>query len=249
MTEPNPTDSVVDMAPFFARHNRNTRLTFLATFGVSLALSVAIYLRFRVNAQVLSEIPLTPPPFLIMPILVCPLSIFALWLAGKFYARNHPPPQPDGTFPMGPDDARNVARVANAGAVFVTGYAVVMIAIQLFWALRMFGVLPPADPGAIGPGFRLVLLAVAALMIYFGNVGPRMPTPRAREAKPAVRMKYNRLSSWMTVIFGALLGLAAVVLPANKLTDAVGGLGILLLITMGIGSVMYYRELKSPNAR
>jgi hypothetical protein len=249
MTETTQNDiSSVDMAPFFARHDRRTRLTFNAMIVISLALSVAIYLRFRVNASVLDEVP-PWPSFLVLAIIVAPFSILALWIAGKWYGKSRPPAQPDGSFPMGADDARNVARVANAGAVFVTGYGLVMIAIQLFWALRMFGIVPPTDPAATGPGFRAVLLAVAGLMIYFGNVGPRMPIPRAPEDKPAVRMKYNRLSSWMTVVFGALLGVAALFAPANKLVDAVGGLSMLLVAVMAVGTIMYYRALKSPTAR
>jgi hypothetical protein len=238
----------VDMAPFLQRHDRITRQTFIGMMSVSLVLSVAIYARFRVNAEVLPAMPLLPPPFLMLPILVSPFSIAALWIAGKLYGRTRPPALPDGSFPMGVDDAINVKRVADAGAVFVTGYGLVMIAIQVFWALRMFGVVQPTDPSATVPAFRAALLAIGALMIYFGNVGPRMPTPRAAEAKPAVRMKYNRLGGWFTVILGLLLFAIALFAPSHKLIDAVGGLGFAVLAAWGVGFLMYRRELAAPIA-
>ncbi len=237
-------EAVVDMAPFLARHDRMTRLIFNAMIVTSLALSAAIYFRFQANIAGLPEAPRWPP-FLFMAVIIAPFSIFSLWIAGKWYGSTRPPARPDGSFPMGVDDARNTRRVANAGAVFVTGYGLVMIAIQMFWALRIYGFLAPSDFDAT-TGFRALLLVVAGLMVYFGNVGPRLPVSRAPETRPAVRMKWNRLSCWMTVIFGVLLAIAALTTPGDELIGAVGGLAILMTIVMGIGGVLYDRDLKSP---
>ena len=93
--------------------------------------------------------------------------------------------------------------------------------------------------------FTSTLTTVAALMIHFGNVGPRMPVSRDPAARPAVRMKYNSLYSWATVIFGALVALAALFAPGEKLVDLVGGLSILLVVVVSVGAVMYFRDLKS----
>jgi len=245
MTDP----TFVDIAPFFARHDRRTRRTFIALLCTSLVLSAAIYVRFRVNAEVLLEVPLMPPPFLVLPIFISPFSIAALWVAAALYDRSRPPSQPDGSFPINPDDARNVERVANAGAVFVTGYGLVMIAIQLFWSLPMFGIVAPIAPGDASPAFRVVLAAIGALAIYFGNVGPRIPTSRAPEARPAVRMRYNRLGGWFTVILGLLLWVIALFVPAAKVIDAVGGLSFAVLFVFAVGYLMYRRALDAPGAR
>ena len=231
----------LDVPPSLQGHDRKTRWTYIAMLSVSLGLSAIIFAHalrlvgsFGVVVGDLWNQIVTPP-----------LIIGGLWLASTWYARKRPWSL-DGRDPTNPDDLRNLARVANAGYVFVTGFGLVAIAGQAYWVLLIFDILQP--PGGDPPHWWIVrplLVAVGALMIYFGNVSPRMPAPRVPQANPAVRMKYNRLSGWMYVVFGALLALAALFTPSAKLMDSVGGLSILLLLVIAVGYVMYLRELSS----
>ena len=236
MTDP----TLVDMGPFLARHDRRTRWTCLAMLSISLALSAVVF----VPALLGTGAPGAVVAALWMPFGQAPLTIVALWIASTLYDRTRPP-SPDGRYPMNPDDARSVTRVANAGAVFVTGFGVVMIAGQALWMLWSSGVLPNAEEW----GFRATLVAIGALCIHFGNASPRLPTPRTPELKPGVRMKYNRLGGWMTVILGLLLALSGLVLPLSGLAPAVGVLGVAVLVALAIGAIMYRIELGSPHAR
>lgn len=232
----------IDIAPFLERHDRRTRRGFIAMFFISFILSAVIFahgaLATGAPGAVLSD--------LWTPIVIAPLIIAGLWIASARSARKRPA-FIDGRLPTNPDDARNVERVANAGAVFVTGVCAIMIAVQAFEALSVFGVLP--SPGMdSGWGLRAVLMGVAALMLYFGNVWPRMPTARAPEQNPAAHMKYNRFAGWLWVIFGILLGLAALVLPASALTPALAVLGLSLLALIVVGAVLFRIALKSQGA-
>ncbi len=208
--------------------------------STSLILSAVIYARAVLAVGVPGQVLLA----LWMPVVQGPLTIVALWLSSWLYGRGRPL-FPDGRLPMNADDARNVMRVANAGAVFVTGFGIVMIAGQVFWLLWKLGLVPDVQNW----GLRATLLAIGALVIYFGNISPRLPTPRAREAKPAVRMKYNRLGGWMAVMLGLLLALAALFLPFPALVPAIGAISISSLIAMGVGTVLYRTALNSPSAR
>ena len=113
--------------------------------------------------------------------------------------------------------------------------------------LLIFGVLH-SPQGYPDWGLRAVLVAVAALLVYFGNVSPRMPTPRTPAANPAVRMKYNRLSGWMTVTFGVLLALAGLALPTPAIPYAIGALSLALLLVFAVGAAMFHLALNSRSA-
>ncbi|MBS1240467.1 MAG: hypothetical protein H6R45_1173 [Proteobacteria bacterium] len=232
--------NLVDMKPFLERHERRARHIFIAMLSVSLTLSAVVFTRAVLKGGAPGEVLLT----LWMPVVQGPLTIGVLWIASALYGRKRPLPF-DGSLPMNPDDARNAARVANAGLVFVTGFGVVAIAGQVFWLLWKAGLLPDAGDW----GFRATLAAIGALSAYFGNVSTRMPTPRAPEAKPGVRMKYNRLAGWMCVLLGLGFAFAGLFLPLSALPAAVGILSITVLAAFAVGTVMYYSALKSPSTR
>jgi len=79
---------------------------------------------------------------------------------------------------MNPDDARNAARVANAGLVFVTGFGVVAIAGQVFWLLWKAGLLPDAGDW----GFRATLAAIGPCRPISAMFPPGCPR-RARRKR------------------------------------------------------------------
>ena len=227
--------------PALRHHDRKTFRTYVAMLSVSLTLSAVIF----VDAMRLVGSFGVVIGDLWNQIVMGPLLIVSLWLASAWYGRKRPWSL-DGRDPTNPDDMRNLARLANAGYWFVTGFGLIAIAGQAYWVLLVFDVVQP--PGGASPDWRVaraLMLGVGALMIFFGNVSPTAPTPRVAEANPAVRMKYNRLTGWMYVVAGGLLWLSALFTPTGKLTDTIGGLGILLLVVMGIGSACYHRELSA----
>jgi MFS family permease len=233
-----------EVARTLQRHDSKTRWTYIAMLSISLILSAIIF----TDAMLLIGSVGIVIGGLWNQIVMGPLIIGSLWLASTWYARKRPWSL-DGRDPTNPDDMRNLARLANAGYWFVTGFSLIAIAGQVYWVLLVFDVLQP--PGGTLPDWwvaRALMLGAGALMIFFGNISPTAPTPRVPEANPAVRMKYNRLTGWMYVVFGVLLWLAALFTPTGKLTDAIGGLGILLLLVMGVGYACYNHELKSRSA-
>jgi hypothetical protein len=231
----------IDVAPFLERHERRTLRIFITMLSVSLVLSAIIVARGTLTAGEPGasdiELWLVAAP--------APLVIFMLWIGPVLYDRKRPV-LPDGSLPMNTDDARNIARVANAGGIFVTGMYAVMIAGQALWVSRSFGVLPSLDMNPVW-GARAVLLATGALSIYFGNVWPMMPTPRAPEHKPATRMKYNRFVGWLTVILGVLLGLAAF-LPVSAMIAVAMVTSISTIVAIAASTVWFSFALKSRSA-
>jgi hypothetical protein len=154
---------------------------------------------------------------------------------------------PDGSLPMNPDDARSARQVANAGAVFVAGLGVAVIATQVSVALDYFEPLARLGKADQWLG-RASLAGMGALMVYFGNAWPRMPTPRAPEQKPATQKTFNRLYGWIVVTTGLLFVMAALLLrgPAMSAVVGVASLGLVLGVT--VITVRFYRAMKSPGA-
>lgn len=231
---------MVDMKPFLERHDRRARRTLAATFTVSLILSAAIFIPAVLKVGAPGDVLLA----LWMPVVQGPLTIAVLWIASALYGRKRPLPF-DGRLPMNSDDARNAARVANAGMVFVTGFCLVAIAGQLLWVLWKAELLPDVGDW----GFRATLAAIGLLSVYFGNVSTRMPTPRAPEAKPGVLMKYNRLAGWMCVLLGLALAATGLFLPLPALGPAVVVISIAVIAAFAVGAMLYRADLKSPRTR
>jgi hypothetical protein len=240
MTEP----SSSGMPPSLRHHDRKTLWTYVAMLSASLTLSATIlaHAMRRIGSV---DVVLTG---LWHQVVTPPLIIGGLWFASLYYARKRPWSH-DGRDPTNPDDLRNLARLASAGYLFVTGFGLIAIAGQAYWVLLIFDVVqPPGGAPANWWMWRAMMLAAGLLMVQFGNISPRMPAPRVPEANPAVRMKWNRLTGWMYVASGALLALSALFTPSGKLLDTIGGLGILLLLVMTLGYALYCREMK-PQGR
>lgn len=148
---------------------------------------------------------------------------------------------------MNADDARNVRRFANAGTVFVIGFNTAIIAGQAAWLLSTLGALPPTFPDSDW-NVRASLVVMGALSIYIGNVTPRTPTSRASGTRPAVRMRFNRLTGWVIVIFGASLALAGLLLPFQAMLVAAPAICVSMFVTFAVGTILYRRAMKTPSA-
>lgn len=230
--------AATDLSGFMRRHDRRSRLVFLTLTLASLLISTAAIAygvgRFGSVGAI--------PGKLWFPVLFFPLPIMALWISSELMARQRKP-QPDGSLPMNPDDARSTRRVANAGAVFVAGASLVCIVGQAGAVLRIYKVLPPGD--WIG---RLIIVAIGALMMYFGNAWPRIPTARGPGQKPAAISRLNRIYGRMVVLHGLLFVLAGLLLPFPWAMSA-GAVLISLstLVFAIVWVVMYYRAAKTPS--
>lgn len=234
------TDTPIDMAPFFARHDRATRRIFVAAIAVSLAVCVGSL----GYAALATGSPRPIGAELWVLTVLIPLFLIAFRTALRRWGGTRPV-LPDGTLPMNPDDARSARRVANAGAVFVAGIGVSVIATQVSVALGYFDV-PLGEADAwLG---RAGLAGMGALMVYFGNAWPRMPTPRAPHQKPATHKTFNRLYGWMVVSTGVLFVLAALLLPPPLMAATVGIASLGLVLGVTVITVRFYRAMKSPSA-
>lgn len=232
----------VDMAPFFVRHDRTTRRTFVATIAVSLAVSAGSlgYAALAAGAARPVGAGLWVQMALIPLFLVAFRTAVLRW-GGKR------PLLPDGSLPMNPDDARSARQVANAGAVFVAGLGAAVIATQVSAVLDYFDAFASLGEADEWLG-RAGLAGMGALMVYFGNAWPRMPTPRAPEQKPVTQKTFNRLYGWMVVITGLLFVLAALLLPGPAMAAVVGIASLGLVLGVTAITVRFYRAMKSPSA-
>ena len=238
MTDSKP----IDMAPFFARHDRITRRTFAATIAVSLAVSVGSlgYAALAAGAPR----PIGAELWVLMVLI--PLFVVAFRTATVRWGGKRGL-LPNGTLPMNPYDARSARRVANAGAAFVAGIGVAMIASQASVALEYFDSMDTLGQTGEWLG-RAGLAGVGGLMVYFGNAWPRMPTPREPGQKPAVQKRFNRLYGWMVVTTGLLFVLAALLLRGPAMATAVGVASLGLVLGVIVITVRFYRAMKSPQA-
>ena len=235
------TDQHIDMGPFFARHDRTTRRTFVAAIAVSLAVSAGSigYAALAAGAPR----PVATDLWVLMAVVPVVLIAFRMALMRWGGKRPH---LPDGSLPMNADDARSAMRVANAGGLFVAGVGMAMIATQASVALGHFEALAPWAEADEWLG-RAGLAGMGALMIYFGNAWPMMPTPRAPDKKPATHKTFNRRYGWIVVTAGVLFVLAALQpSPAMPLVVAGACHGLVLAVTAI--TVGFYRAMKSPDA-
>jgi hypothetical protein len=200
--------SLTDMAPFFERHDRRSRLIFVAAISASLVMSAVIFAHgpptiggTGVNAPVVQWW---------FGILFTPVFLVGWYGFGELLAIGRRKASlPDGRQPAGAEDARNGRRIANAGFAYTLALTVNAVIQQALWVPFVFGYRV-----AIGEDIaRATMVAVGAATIYLGNVWPRMPTPRAPERTAAIRMKANRFIGWFVVMFGLLVLLLGLFLP------------------------------------
>jgi uncharacterized membrane protein len=161
------------MAPFFERHERRSRRLLIALTCVSLALTAGIF----AYGALTSGSPWTLLGRLWGVIVIYPAIglLFLILIAFSARARRT---RPSARPAMNADDARNAARVANAGLTYVVCVGLIMIATQAGLALGYFGVLPPLyQSGQLIA--RADVVAISILIAYFGNAWSRTPMARA----------------------------------------------------------------------
>ena len=228
-----------DMTEFLQHHNRQSRRLFVAMICASVVVSAIV---FTYGVQTRGSLAAFGK--LWFPILVYPVLFAVFSIAVAIWKRKQPQP-PGGRFVMNPDDARNIARVANGGFAFVAGFAAVNLASQVAIALEIFGVLPALYEHDAWGG-RPILAAIGILMAYFGNGWSRMPVPRAPDQQPAKQMKFKRLFAWLIVIHGLLLALAALFLPTQAIAAATLVVCCSLMLSMAASVVIFRKALKRP---
>lgn len=235
--------TLTDMTPFFERHERRSRRAFVTILSTNLTLAVVIFAYGALT---------TGSPGAVLgrqwiSIVVYPLFFAGFWFAIARYQRSRPRP-PDGRLPMNEDDARSVARVANAGFVFVACLGVIVIASQTGLALKQFGAMQSLNKDVGDWLGRAIVAASGLLTAYFGNAWSRMPVPRAPEQNPATQMKFKRLFAWLMVIHGLLLALAALFLPIPAMFVGIVIVSMSMVLSMAASVIMFRNLLKSPSA-
>jgi hypothetical protein len=231
-----------DMTPFFERYERRSRRVIVALVCASLAVAAGVfaYGAFTTGAPgaVLAK--------LWASIVLYPFIGVVLWTCTALYARSRRMP-PGGRRPMNSDDARNAAYVANAGFTFVACVGLIMIATQAGLALGYFGVLQPLYKSGDWIA-RASVVASGVLIMYFGNAWAKTPMPRAPQRKAAAMMKCRRVLAWLMVIYGFLLGLAALFLPrpAMFVTTVVLSISLVLFLVASVGRLRNALNAQSP---
>ena len=236
--------SATDMGPFMRRHDHRMRYILGVLSGTFLLVSVGGFTWGMLERSSTGAFPGRLWFALLLPL----LPIGLLWFANTVMRRKRRV-QPDGSLPMNPDDARNAARVANAGAVYVAGIGLVTLANQVFSVLGAMHALPSLDAADGWLVARAFIVVTGALVAYFGNTWPRLPTPRGAECKPVVARRFNRLLGWALVIHGLLFVVAGLLLPAPVFFAAgVGTIGLsMMLFAVGL-AVAQYRAARAPAA-
>jgi uncharacterized membrane protein len=199
-----------DMAPFFARYDRRLRRLMVTALSASLVLSAVIF-----SHSVLAAGGAGAKPAAIvwwLGIAGPPVFIGAWWVFTELMAwGRRKTSQPDGSLPTNVDDARNGKRVANAGFVFTIGLIAAGLAQQALIVPMAYGY--PLGYSVGHSIARVIMVVVGAVMIYLGNLWPRVPTPRAPERQAAIQMKTHRVIGWLMVILGLLIVLLGLFLP------------------------------------
>ncbi len=201
-----PDGDPTDLGSFFRRYDRRNRLVLGAAICASLVLSAVIATRLLATGGAgLKGLPVVWA----IGVVFGPVFIAGWWTFGELIAwGRHKASPPDGSHPAGADDARNGVRIANAGFAFNLVLIANAIAGQALMATIVFRYPVPGELIT-----RMIMVAVGAATIYLGNLWPRLPTPRAPERTAAMRMKANRVSGWVMVIFGLLIVLLGLFLP------------------------------------
>jgi hypothetical protein len=198
----------IDLAPFFERYDRKNRLVFVAAISASLTMSAVMFAHGPPAAGWIH--PQAAETARWFGILFAPVFLAGWYVFGALMAHGRRKSRsPVGPLPTSEDDARNGVRVANAGFVWNLILTATMIVQQALWLPFVFGYRVAA--GVLIA--RAIMLTVGAATIYLGNLWPRMPAPRAPGRTAAIRMKVNRISGWVMVVFGLLVILLGLFLP------------------------------------
>ncbi len=231
--------TLTDMAPFFDRHERRFRRVVIALVCTSLAVAAGIF----AYGALTTGSPGTILVKLWTSILFYPLFGAVFWIGSTLYARARLVP-PGVRPPTNPDDARNVALVANAGFIYLLCIGVIMIATQAGLALGYFGILPPLHRSGVWIT-RASVVATGILVIYFGNAWSRTPMARTPEYMAVAMMRFKRLLSWLIVLYGLLMVLAALFLPQPAMAIVIAGLTILMVLSTVVSCLILNKALKS----
>lgn len=233
--------TLTDMNPFFERHERRSRRVLVALVCTSLAVAAGIF----AYGMLTIGAPGTLLARLWGSILFYPVFGIVVWACTALVRRRGV--APNVRPPMSADDARNAARVANAGFMYVLCAGVIMIATQAAVALGYFGVLPPLIKSGVLIT-RTSVVATALIMMYFGNAWSRRPIARTPPQRAAALMKFNRRIAWLIVLYGLLLALAALVLPIRTVGLVLLILTVAFVLYLIVSVLMLQRRLKSQSA-
>jgi len=200
---------LTDLGPFFERHDRRNHRVMVAATCASVALSATIAIRLLTSEAAASLRGVET--LWGTGVVFTPIFIVAWWAFGAMVAvRRRKRARADGSHSLGPVDAGNGMRIADAGFVYSLVVVGAMLAAQVSMALLVFGLGRQIRGDWIS---RAIMLTVGAAAIYFGNIYPRMPVSRSDEHKAALRMKVNRYSGWFVVIVGLGIFLWGLLLP------------------------------------
>jgi hypothetical protein len=215
--------TLTDMTDFLARQDHRSRHVFIALLSGSLVLAAFLF-----AYGVLT----TGEPGSVLARMWQPILFYPFW-------------PPGGRYLMNPLDARNVARVANAGYVFVAGFGVAMIVSQASVALNQLGAMDAMGRGAWDGPERVIVAAVGLLTAFFGNAMSRMPTPRAPTQKPLLQQQYKRVMCWLMVLHGLAMAAAAAWLPSSLMNACIAALSVSAVVTIFGSMFVFSRALKA----
>jgi hypothetical protein len=142
-------------------------------------------------------------------------------------ARRRPPAE------LGEDAQRGLAAYGRAIRTVMTGFGLLLLALQLFGLLRASGI--PAPLGLDREGMvRLLNLVAGALFAYIGNVTPRLPWLRRPGLDTAPFYRANRAVGWIFMLGGLGYILSALVWPFERMV-AVNGWLVLGMLGFSAG--------------
>lgn len=144
-------------------------------------------------------------------------------------ARRRPP------VALGEDAQRGLAAYGRAIRTGMTGFGLLLLALQVFGLLRASGV--PAPLGLDREGMvRLFNLVAGALFAYMGNVTPRLPWLRRPGLDTAPFYRANRAVGWIFMLGGLGYMLSALVSPFERMVALNGWL---VLGMLGLSAAVY----------
>jgi hypothetical protein len=119
------------------------------------------------------------------------------------------------TPPMPEDAARGVKTTYGAAWTALLGFALVVLAFQLYRIGWSRGVLPPLDPQTFS---RVWLTLGGAFLIFVGNAVPKSALAVGRWRKPEAAFRIMRGRGWVFTLFGLFLVIGGWTLPGLVMT-------------------------------